>query len=142
VERFMRSFKEEWAWLHRFNSLEEAREVVRNWVAWHDIERPRQALDYKTPQEARKERGKLAARVVQKWGHTIHTSPWSHVYRPKDGIIITVLREKPRFSHSLVGKGLADEALAARARSRPGPQWRWLRSRRGARVEVCAVALR
>ena len=61
VERFMRSFKEEWAWLHRFNSLEEAREVVRNWVAWHDTERPRQALDYKTPQEARKERGKLAA---------------------------------------------------------------------------------
>jgi len=30
VERFMRSFKEEWTWLHRFKSLEEAREEVRN----------------------------------------------------------------------------------------------------------------
>ena len=56
VERFMRSLKEERAWLHNVSSLEEAREVIRNWVAWHDTERPRQTLNYKTPQEARKER--------------------------------------------------------------------------------------
>ena len=61
VERFMRSFKEECAWLHNFTSLEEAREVIRNWIAWYNTERPHQALNYKTPQEAREEHEKLVA---------------------------------------------------------------------------------
>lgn len=61
VERFIRSFKEECAWVNRFESLEQARLVIGKWIAWYNTERPHQALGYKTPQEVRQEYEKLAA---------------------------------------------------------------------------------
>lgn len=50
VERFIRSFKEECAWLHRFESIEEARRVIGRWVDWYNTDRPHQALGYETPE--------------------------------------------------------------------------------------------
>ena len=61
VERFIRSFKEECAWLNNFDSLEQARTVIGKWADWYNTERPHQALGYKTPKEVRQEHEKLAA---------------------------------------------------------------------------------
>lgn len=61
VERFIRSFKEECAWVNNFKSLDEARLIIGKWVDWYNTERPHQSLDYKTPKEVRQEHDKLAA---------------------------------------------------------------------------------
>ena len=50
-ERFIRSFKEECAWLHRFESIEEARTIIRGWIAHYNVERLQQSLDYRSPNE-------------------------------------------------------------------------------------------
>jgi len=52
VERFIRTLKEECLWQHRFESIEEAREVIRNWIRYYNKERPHQALGYQAPSEA------------------------------------------------------------------------------------------
>jgi len=46
VERFIRTLKEECLWQHRFESLAQAREVIRSWIRYYNLERPRQALKY------------------------------------------------------------------------------------------------
>lgn len=61
AERFIRSFKEECVWLHRFESMEEASGEIARWIEWYNTDRPHQSLGYKTPAEARKEHDKLAA---------------------------------------------------------------------------------
>jgi len=61
VERFIRSFKEECVWLHNFESMAEARTEIAKWIDWYNNDRPHQALNYKTPDQARKEFLKLAA---------------------------------------------------------------------------------
>jgi len=61
AERFIRSFKEECAWLHQFESIDEARFIIGRWVKWYNTERPHQSLNYKTPKEVKKEHDKLAA---------------------------------------------------------------------------------
>ena len=48
-ERFIRSFKEECAWLHRFSSLAHARSVITNFIRYFNTLRPHQALSYKSP---------------------------------------------------------------------------------------------
>jgi putative transposase len=52
AERFIRSFKEECAWQHRFESIDQARGVIAAWVHWYNSARPHQALHYKTPDAA------------------------------------------------------------------------------------------
>lgn len=49
AERFIRSFKEECAWQHNFESMAEARQVIASWIVWYNGQRPHQALKYKTP---------------------------------------------------------------------------------------------
>jgi len=61
AERFIRSFKEECVWLHRFESMEQASGEIEKWIEWYNTDRPHQSLGYKTPAEARKEHEKLAA---------------------------------------------------------------------------------
>lgn len=51
-ERFIRSFKEECAWLHRFQDIREARAVVARYIEHFNTQRPHQALAYRTPREA------------------------------------------------------------------------------------------
>lgn len=62
AERFIRSLKEECAWLQNFESLEQARTVIAAWIAWYNGKRPHQALKYRTPDQA--EKSFRAANVV------------------------------------------------------------------------------
>lgn len=49
IERFFRSLKEEGVWQHVFQTFEEARPVIRQWLQWYNHERPHQALGYRSP---------------------------------------------------------------------------------------------
>lgn len=53
TERFFRSLKEECVWQHVFQSFEEARRVIREWLQWYNQERPHQALGYRSPVQFR-----------------------------------------------------------------------------------------
>ncbi len=60
-ERFIRSFKEEVAWINRFDGIEQARRTIARWVNWYNTERPHQALDYMNPVQYRQ---KIAKKVA------------------------------------------------------------------------------
>jgi len=49
VERFIRSFKEECVWQHRFESIVQADAVIRRWMRHYNTQRPHQALGYQVP---------------------------------------------------------------------------------------------
>lgn len=49
IERFWRSLKYECLYLHSFDTVSEARESFRNYIAFYNQRRPHQALNYKTP---------------------------------------------------------------------------------------------
>lgn len=51
-ERFIRSFKEECAWLHRFADIQEARAEIARYIHHYNHERPHQSLAYRTPNQA------------------------------------------------------------------------------------------
>jgi len=53
IERFFRSLKEECVWQHRFQTFEEARRVIQDWMRWYNEERPHQALGYRSPVQYR-----------------------------------------------------------------------------------------
>lgn len=55
IERFFRSVKEECVWQHRFESFEEARQIIHRWLRWYNEERPHQALQYRSPRQFRQE---------------------------------------------------------------------------------------
>ncbi len=61
AERFIRSFKEECAWLNNFESIDQARAAIDKWVEWYNTQRPHQALGYQTPEEVKSEHEKIAA---------------------------------------------------------------------------------
>jgi putative transposase len=60
-ERFIRSFKEECVWQHRFESIQQARKTIGQWVVWYNQDRFHQALSYKTPRQMYKEAVKNVA---------------------------------------------------------------------------------
>jgi putative transposase len=60
-ERFIRSFKEEVAWIHRFECIEQARRKIVQWVHWYNTERPHQALEYMNPVQYRQKITKKVA---------------------------------------------------------------------------------
>ena len=53
IERFFRSLKEECVWQHTFQTFDEARRIIRNWMQWYNQERPHQALGYRSPVQYR-----------------------------------------------------------------------------------------
>jgi len=53
IERFFRSLKEECVWQHVFQTFEEARLAIRDWLQWYNQERPHQALGYRSPVQYR-----------------------------------------------------------------------------------------
>ena len=53
IERFFRSLKEECVWQHQFQTFEEARRIIRDWVHWYNQGRPHQALGYRSPVQYR-----------------------------------------------------------------------------------------
>jgi transposase InsO family protein len=64
VERFIETLKVELVWTRDWESLDELREAVREWLHVYNCERPHQALEWKTPAEKRAEnlgRERLAA---------------------------------------------------------------------------------
>lgn len=52
VERVIRTFKEQCAHRHRFETLQHASRVVGDWIGFYNTRRPHQALGMKTPAEA------------------------------------------------------------------------------------------
>ena len=59
VESFHSRMREELLDAELFESLEEAREKILNWVKWYNLERPHSALGYRTPFEVFKKGGNL-----------------------------------------------------------------------------------
>ncbi|MBS0180930.1 MAG: IS3 family transposase [Nitrospira sp.] len=53
IERFFRSLKEEHVWQHTFQTFDEARRVIRDWVLWYKEARPHQTLGYQSPVQYR-----------------------------------------------------------------------------------------
>ena len=49
IERFFRSLKEECVWQHVFQTFDQGRRVIGDWVQWYNQERPQQALGYRSP---------------------------------------------------------------------------------------------
>ncbi len=53
IERFFRSLKEECVWQHTFQTFEEARGIIRDWLQWYNQGRPHSALGYRSPVQYR-----------------------------------------------------------------------------------------
>ena len=53
IERFFRSLKEECVWQHVFQTFDDARRIIRDWMRWYNEERPHQALGYRSPVQYR-----------------------------------------------------------------------------------------
>ena len=53
VERFFRSLKEECVWHHRFESFEQAEQVIADWIRFYNEERMHSRLGYRSPRKYR-----------------------------------------------------------------------------------------
>ncbi|MBK9945655.1 MAG: IS3 family transposase [Nitrospira sp.] len=53
IERFFRSLKEDCVWQHVFQTFDDARRIIRDWMRWYNEERPQQALGYRSPVQYR-----------------------------------------------------------------------------------------
>lgn len=53
IERFFRTLKEECVWQHQFQTFEEARRIIRDWLHWYNQGRPHSALGYRSPAQYR-----------------------------------------------------------------------------------------
>jgi putative transposase len=52
VERLIRTLKEQFAHMHRFETLQHASRVIGEWISFYNPPRPHQTLAMKTPAEA------------------------------------------------------------------------------------------
>ena len=59
IERFFRGLTEECVWQHVFQTFEEARRIIRDWIQWDNHDRPHQALGDRSSTQFR------AAHLVQ-----------------------------------------------------------------------------
>ena len=57
IERLWRSIKYELVYLHRFETVTEAKNAIANYIDFYNTQRPHQALGYKVPDDAYKELG-------------------------------------------------------------------------------------
>jgi putative transposase len=60
-ERFIKTFKEEFCWCNRFQSIEHARLKLRAWLHRYNHHRPHQSLKYLSPNQYHQQRCSLAA---------------------------------------------------------------------------------
>lgn len=60
-ERFIKTFKEEFAWTRNFKSIQHARFALRAWIHNYNHHRPHQALKYKAPNQYNQQRCTSAA---------------------------------------------------------------------------------
>lgn len=49
IERLWRAFKYEGSYLYQWNTVDDLKSNISNWVHWYNYERPHQALHYATP---------------------------------------------------------------------------------------------
>jgi transposase InsO family protein len=61
IERFMRTLKEQCIYLHRFKTLEEAREIIGDFIVRYNTEWLIERLGYRTPAQARADAWRVAA---------------------------------------------------------------------------------
>lgn len=61
VERFIRTLKEQYLYLHRFQTLEEAHRVIAEFIVRYNREWLIERLGYRTPAQARAEATRVAA---------------------------------------------------------------------------------
>ncbi|MGH7393870.1 MAG: transposase [Candidatus Rokuibacteriota bacterium] len=61
IERFMRTLKEQCIYLHRFQTLEDARQIIGEFIARYNAEWLIERLGYRTPAQARAEAQRKAA---------------------------------------------------------------------------------
>ena len=61
AERFMRTLKEQCIYLHQFRTLEEARQVIAEFIARYNAEWLIERLGYRTPAQARADAQRRAA---------------------------------------------------------------------------------
>lgn len=63
IERLWRSLKQEAVYLEELTDGFKARQVIKSWISFYNIQRPHSALEYRTPEEAycTQEQTKLAA---------------------------------------------------------------------------------
>ena len=52
IERFFRSLKEECVWQRTFQTFEEARRIIRDWIQWYNHGRPHQCPGVPEPQSS------------------------------------------------------------------------------------------
>lgn len=55
IERFFRTLKQECVWLHRFESFEQAEQIIVRWIDNYNKNRLHSSLGYKSPEQWRKE---------------------------------------------------------------------------------------
>lgn len=55
VERFFRTLKQECVWLNHFESFEQAKQIIAQWIENYNKNRLHSSLGYKTPEQWRKE---------------------------------------------------------------------------------------
>ena len=60
IERFIRTLKEQCLWLHRFETLAEARAIIAAFIRRYNEEWIIERLDYRTPAIARQELATVA----------------------------------------------------------------------------------
>jgi putative transposase len=60
-ERFIKTFKEEFAWTRNFKTIQQARLALRAWIHNYNHHRPHQALKYQTPNQYHQQLCKTAA---------------------------------------------------------------------------------
>lgn len=60
-ERFIKTFKEEFAWVRNYRSIKHARFALRAWINHYNTRRPHQALRYQTPTQYHQNQCKSAA---------------------------------------------------------------------------------
>lgn len=60
-ERFIKTFKEEFAWVRNYKSIKHARHTLRAWIEHYNTRRPHQALRYLTPIQYHQNQCKKAA---------------------------------------------------------------------------------
>lgn len=55
IERFMRTLKEQCFWLHRFDTLDEARAIIGAFIEWYNYHWLIERLGHRTPATVRQE---------------------------------------------------------------------------------------
>jgi transposase InsO family protein len=61
IERFIRTLKEQCLYLHRFKTLEKARQIIAEFIERYNRELLIERLGYRTPAEARADAWRAAA---------------------------------------------------------------------------------